>query len=121
MYTVIRFIKDGDRQTLTSLGEKLNTESPGLFTGFSHVGDLFSCNIEFDGDYWAHRASILGFVEQFGDILASANESDVKLQLDMAVSSEDLEAPVVTMFLIDEDMMAKLLQYRISLVLSFYS
>jgi len=121
MYTVMRFIKEGDRGILAVLGEKLNTQSPGLFTGFGHVGDLFSCNIEFDGDYWAHRASILHFVEQYGGVLASANESDVKLQIDMAVSPEDLHAPVVTTFLLDDDLMSRLLQYRISLVFSFYS
>ena len=64
---------------------------------------------------------MLGLVDEFAEILASANESDVKLQLDLAVWSEDLAAPVVTMFLRDEDMMAMPLQYRISLVFSFYS
>ena len=119
MYTVVRFTSGtSPSDVLERLGEAINKVIPGAFAGLRHAGDGFACEVA-DSDRWEeHRSAILNFIHCAARVIGEAIEAGADVCIDVAIEPEDIEAAVVSVFLIDPILSGQLAQARVTLLLS---
>jgi len=119
MYTVVRFINESKSSEKLKRAE-LATRSMStiVFDGYDRVPDRFSCDVAEDGNWWDHRDAILRFLNEYSERNVRERTSGIAVQIDVAVEESDRDDHICTRFLMDLQLMEKLVSAQIDLVFS---
>ena len=93
MYTVLRITTDAARrEALLQLGEQMNQKRAGVFSGLRRAGDGFSCEVSSSPSWDAHVQSLHGFLRDFAETIAHAQQMGAAVTVDVAIEPEDHSA-----------------------------
>ena len=90
MYTVVRFVNDQDAESnLTLIGQKINSVSPGTFTGLDRVDGRFSISVCSTAIWEDHVVAMVGFLQKHADTIKVAIAANMYIEFDVAIEPED--------------------------------
>jgi hypothetical protein len=119
MYSVLRFISDEDAM-LRRLGSEIDGIDKSAYTGIDKVGGRFSVSISEVCNSREHILEIRSAIKRFSPVIQSAKSLGVRIEVDVAVYTDDLDGQLYTEMILDQSMLALLSEMNVQLRVTFY-